>query len=59
MKISVFDALGKQVEELVNSDFNAGTYEVTWNAANYSSGAYFYRLETEGFAETKQMILVK
>lgn len=59
VKISVYDVVGKQVEELVNSNFNAGTFEVTWNAANYSSGVYFYRLETEGFAETKQMILVK
>jgi len=59
VKISVYDVVGKQVEELVNSNFNAGTYEVTWNASNYSSGVYFYRLETEGFAETKQMILVK
>ncbi len=59
VKLSVYDASGRVVEELVNQQLNSGTFEVTWNGSNLSSGAYFYKLETEGFVETKKMILVK
>ena len=58
-KIIVFDVLGREVTRLVNENLKRGTYTVDWDAANYSSGVYFYRLETEGFNETKKMILVK
>ncbi len=59
VKLDVFDALGKKVETLVDQNMNPGTFEVTWNATAYSSGVYFYKIETEGFSETKRMILTK
>jgi len=59
VKLDVFDALGKKVETLVDQNMNPGTFEVTWNAIAYSSGVYFYKIETEGFSETKRMILTK
>ena len=59
VKLSVYDVLGKLVTELVNQDMKAGRYEANWNAINYASGAYFYKLETESFTDMKKMILVK
>jgi hypothetical protein len=62
VKLAVYDAAGRLVEELVNSRLNPGTFEVTWpgtGSAKYSSGVYFYKLESDGFAETKKMILIK
>ena len=59
VKIVVSDELGREIETLVNERQNAGTYEVTLNAMQYSSGVYFYRLTTEGYNETKKMILLK
>ena len=59
VKLSVYDVSGRKIEELVNQKLNSGTFEVTWNGSNLSSGVYFYKLETEGFVETKKMILVK
>ena len=53
------DVLGRQVSTLVNNDLTAGRYEVEWSAGGYSSGIYFYRIEAEGFVETKRMMLVK
>jgi hypothetical protein len=38
---------------------NPGIYEVNWNATHYPSGAYFYRLTTDGFSETKKMLMIK
>jgi photosystem II stability/assembly factor-like uncharacterized protein len=59
VKLTVYDASGRKIDEIVNQKLNAGTFEVTWNGSNYSSGIYFYKFVVEGFAETKKMILVK
>lgn len=59
VRIDIYDILGKKVETLVNEKKTSGTYEVSWNASKYPSGIYFYRLETEGFTDTKKMILIK
>jgi len=59
VKLTVFDMLGREIETLVNENLNAGTYNVDWNAARYSSGVYFYKLQADEFAEIKKMILVK
>lgn len=57
--LRVFNASGQMVSEIVSSNQNAGTYNVEFNAQNLSSGIYFYRLESNGFADTRKMILVK
>ncbi len=36
-----------------------GTYEVDWDGSNYSSGVYFYKLETDNFSQTKKLVLLK
>jgi hypothetical protein len=59
IKLVVFDALGREAETLVNEKQTAGTYEATWNASQFPSGVYFYKLQTEGFTETKKLILLK
>lgn len=59
IKLVVFDALGREVETLVNEKQAAGTYEATFNALQYPSGVYFYRITSEGYSETKKMILIK
>jgi hypothetical protein len=51
--------LGREVEALVNEKLSPGSYSIDWNASQYPSGVYFYRLTTEGFSETKKMILLK
>jgi len=59
VKQSVYDVLGKLVTELVNQNVTACRDEASWNASNYASGEYFYKLETESFTDMKKMILVK
>ena len=48
-----------EVAELVNEKQNAGSYSIIWNASDFSSGVYFYKLQSEGFVQTKKMILTK
>jgi hypothetical protein len=59
VKLTVYDAAGRLVEELLNKDLSSGSYTVNFNAGKLSSGAYFYRLDAEGFTSTKKMLLVK
>jgi hypothetical protein len=57
--LKIVDILGREVATLVNEKLNAGTYSVDWNASEYPSGIYFYRLQTEGYTEVKKMSLIK
>jgi photosystem II stability/assembly factor-like uncharacterized protein len=57
--LKVFDMLGKEVATLVNEEKAAGSFEIEFNAANLSSGIYFYNLQAGGFTQTKKLILMK
>jgi hypothetical protein len=59
VKLVVFDMLGREIETLVNEQQSAGTYEANWNASQFPSGVYFYKLITDNFTETKKMLMVK
>jgi uncharacterized delta-60 repeat protein len=59
VKLVIYDLAGREVETLVNEKLSAGIYRADWNASEYTSGVYFYKLQTEGFFETKKMILTK
>ena len=59
VKLTIYDILGRQVSTLINSELTAGRYEMEWNAGSYSSGIYFYRIEADGFVETRRMMLIK
>ncbi len=59
VKLVVFDALGREVATLLNEKLSPGTYEVEWDGSNFSSGVYYYILQSEPFKETKRMILMK
>jgi hypothetical protein len=59
LQLRVYDISGSEVATLVNENRSPGVYEVEFNAGGLTSGVYFYRLETGGFAETKKMILLK
>jgi hypothetical protein len=55
----VYDLLGREIETLVNQGLSAGKYKADWNAENYPSGVYFYSLLSEGFTQTRRMVLLK
>ncbi len=59
VRIAIYNAVGEEVDVLVNSHKNAGNYSTGWNASSFSSGVYFYRIETNNFVQTKKMLLMK
>jgi glucose/arabinose dehydrogenase len=58
-KLRIFNAQGKEVTILTDKYFEAGSYELSWNASSFAAGIYFYRLETNEFTETKRLVLLK
>lgn len=59
LTITVFDALGRKVDVLVDRKHAAGTHTIQFNAQGLPSGLYFYRLQAPGVVQTRQMMLVK
>ncbi|MCH9028334.1 MAG: T9SS type A sorting domain-containing protein [Bacteroidetes bacterium] len=57
--ITVYNSLGAEVATLVNEVREAGSYEIKFNANNFSSGIYYYKITSGNFVETKKMILLK
>ncbi len=59
VKISIYDLSGRLVEKLVNDEKHSGAHKVIWNAKNYTSGIYIYKIETGNFTDFRKCLLVK
>jgi len=59
VSLKVYDLLGNEITTLINEEKPAGTYEVEFNANHLSAGVYYYTIVTDGFVQTKKMILLK
>lgn len=66
VKLTVYDAAGREVAKLVDGVQNIGEQYSEWNAEGLASGVYFYRLEAtsltqpdESFVQTKKMLLLR
>ncbi len=57
--LTVYNVLGQNVSTLVDENLSAGVHQITWDAANVSSGVYFYRLSANNNTETRKMMLLK
>jgi photosystem II stability/assembly factor-like uncharacterized protein len=59
VKLIVYNSIGQEIEQLVEQRLPSGTYTASFNGSGYSSGVYYYRLESENFINNKKMILTK
>ncbi len=59
VNIEIFNLLGQKVATLTNELYSAGRHTIAWNASNYSSGIYFYRLTAGDVIQTKKLMLIK
>ncbi|MBN1397213.1 MAG: T9SS type A sorting domain-containing protein [Bacteroidetes bacterium] len=57
--LRIYDLLGREVATLVDGILPAGEHTIEWNAQNFPSGVYFYRLQARNFTETRKMIILK
>ena len=59
VRLIIYDMLGKEVYNFDFGDLIPGNYNKTWNAGEYNSGIYFYRILTDKYTESKKMIFIK
>lgn len=59
VKLTVYNVLGQQITVLVNGTLTQGSHHYTFDAQNLASGIYLYRIESKGFSQIRQMILLK
>ena len=59
VSLTVFNALGQRVRQLVNEEQEAGYHEVKFDGTGLASGVYFYRLRAGGFVETKKFLFLQ
>jgi len=57
--LSVYDVYGREVQRLIDKELRSGNYEINWNAADYSSGVYIYKIFAGEFVDSKKMIFIK
>jgi len=59
IRLTVYDLMGREAKELVNSRVDKGEHEVVWNASEFPSGIYFCRLESGDVSQTQKLLLLK
>ena len=59
VKLEVYNAIGQRVAILVNQRQTAKEYSIEWNANNFPSGIYYYRLKAGHNTQIKKMLLIK
>ena len=59
VSLKVYDVLGKEVTTLVNEIKQSGVHEVNFDASEYTSGIYLYRMTVNNFTQTYKMIVLK
>jgi flagellar hook assembly protein FlgD len=61
--LTVFDATGRTVAQLIDRHMKAGRHQIGWDATTAAgnsvpAGVYFYRLDAGAFTETKKMLVI-
>jgi len=64
VKLTIYNSLGQLVNTLINTKQNAGTKTLTWDGRDQagkmvSSGIYIYRLQADGFTQSRKMLLLR
>jgi hypothetical protein len=59
VRLVVLDVSGRHVRTLVDGVREAGLHQVPFEAAGLPSGVYWYRLEAQGFAQARRLVLLK
>ena len=59
ISLKVYNLLGQEVATLFEGEQKAGTHTVLFDGSGLASGVYYYRLETNDFAKTRKLLLLK
>ena len=59
IQVEVYNLLGQVITTLASGYMEMGTYTLTWDASDVSSGVYFVQAQAARFTTTQKLILFK
>jgi hypothetical protein len=59
VSLKVYNVVGKEVAALVNEEKETGYHSIIFNANDFPSGVYYYKISAGSFIQTKKMLLIK
>ncbi len=59
VELSIYNMLGQKITTLLNQNMQAGNHIIQWDASQYSSGLYLYRMKADGVVKTRKLTLIK
>ncbi len=64
VQLDIFNVLGQKVKSLISGNLKTGSHTVEWegldkNGNSVAGGLYFYRLEVNGYSQSRKMLLLK
>ena len=59
VSIKVYDMMGREIKSLVSEYKQAGSYNILFDASNFASGVYLYKLEAGSYIASRKMVLIK
>jgi hypothetical protein len=59
VKLTVYDLFGKEVKTLINKEMRSGSHQCVFDGSGLASGVYLYRLQVNGFVQSKKFVLLK
>jgi len=59
VKLSIYNLLGQKVATLVDKRQTPGSYQIEWDASDFASGIYYYRINMGEFVDIKKLVLLR
>ena len=59
VNIGIYDVSGRNIQTLVNDNYQPGYYSIVWDGAGHSSGVYFVKMTSGSYTQTQKLMLVK
>ena len=59
VQLTIYNALGQEVDRLLQGSFAPGVHEVEWDAGGRRSGIYFYELRADPYRQRRKMMLLR
>ena len=59
ISIGIYDITGRNIQTLVNDNYQSGYHSVSWDASTYSSGVYFVKMVAGNYVESQKLMLIK
>ena len=59
VNIGIYDVSGRNIQTLVNDNYQPGYYSIVWDGAGHSSGVYFVKMTSGSYTQTQKLMMIK